>query len=169
MYNREHTKLTPVLLELTYWEKNSIFTNKHDKFINPITYKVSNSTQYKNGHIIYIESIKEIDSHKGKTYFTNDLPIWTIDFISEVSNNKRIDGEDIIESIIESISDYSGDCGLSRLVKDVEKLFDKNWSSKYGCETRKFIALFSEWSYYDSYAGDGDYSIEYEKIFNLEL
>lgn len=37
----------------------------------------------------------------------------------------------------------------------------------YGIETRKYIALFEEYSYFDSYAGDGDYSIKYIKITSL--
>ena len=52
----------------------------------------------------------------------------------------------------------------SKIIKDVENFFDKDYANKKGKETRKFITLFFEWSSWDSYAGDGDYGIEYKKL-----
>lgn len=159
--------LIPILVRITYWQTNSIISNNHDKFINSITYKVTDIGNYKDGKFHYIDSLDFLEAKKNKTYFCNNKPIWTIDFIDEISNNQKVDcyeNLDTIENLIESISDYSGDCGVSKIIKDVERFFDKDYANRKGKETRKFITLFTEWSYYDSYVGDGDYGIEYRKL-----
>jgi hypothetical protein len=159
--------LIPILIKATYWDTNSIIQNKHDKFIDSETYKVSNAGRYKNGGYQYIDSLEVLGNDK-KTYFCNNKPIWTINFIEEISNNKRVDySNSVIESLIESICDYSGDCRMSKFIKDIEPLFDKSFANKHGKESRNFIGLFEEWSSWDSYAGDGDYGINYIKIVKV--
>lgn len=108
-----------------------------------------------------------LEDRKNKSYFRNIKPIWTIEFIEEIENNKKVDCyeySNVVDNLYESISDYGGDCGINKIIKDVENLFDKDYANKKGKETRKFITLFFEWYSWDSYAGDGDYGIEYKKI-----
>jgi len=161
--------LLPILTKVTYHAKDSIVTDDHF-FINGETYETSSSGKYKNGKFNYIDSLEFIASKKNNNYFRVIKPIWSIEFIEEIENNVRINDNEYcnkIEMLFETISDYGGDCGVSKIIKDVEKYFDKNWANKNGIEVKKFITIFYEWSYWDSYAGDGDYGIEYEKISNL--
>jgi hypothetical protein len=160
--------LIPILIKATYWSTNSIIQNKHDKFIDSDTYKVSDSGRYKDGKYQYIDSLDFLGDGKTRPYFCNNKPIWTIDFIEEISNNKRVDySSSVIESLIESICDYTGDCKMNKFVNDVEPFFDKDFANKHGKESRNFIGLFEEWSSWDSYAGDGDYGINYIRIVDV--
>jgi hypothetical protein len=163
-------KLTPILTKVTFWPKDSIVSDKN-LFIDSENYKTSSAGRYKDGKFNYIDSLVFLDEGKNKSYFRNLKPIWTIEFIEEIENNKRTDCygySDVVENLYESISDYGGDCGVSKIIKDVENLFDKDYANKKGKETRKFITLFFEWSSWDSYAGDGDYGIEYKKVVDIK-
>ena len=159
-------KLTPILTKVTYHPKDSTISDEN-LFIDSETYKTSSSGRYKDGKFICIDSLDFLEDGKNKSYFRNIKPIWTIEFIEEIENDKRIDCyeySNVVENLYESISDYGGDCGVSKIIKDVENFFDKDYANKKGKETRKFITLFFEWSSWDSYAGDGDYGIEYKKL-----
>ena len=164
-------KLIPIITKVTYYPKDSIISDKNLLIIDSETYKTTSAGRYKDGKFNYIDSLELLENRKNKSYFQNIKPIWTIEFIEEIENNSKVDcyeNSSTIDNLYESISDYGGDCGVNKIIKDVEKFFDKDYANKKGKETRKFITLFFEWTSWDSYAGDGDYGIEYRKLANVK-
>jgi hypothetical protein len=120
-------------------------------------------------------SLELLEAHEESSYYLVESPIYAVKFISDINNNVLVkDSEDFIEALIESIS-YYNKCNIEKLYKDTKDLFFMgrtptiipDYIKKYGYEKRKFIGVFDEYSYFDSYAGDGDHIIEYENIVNL--
>jgi hypothetical protein len=155
-----------ILANVSFFKKDSVITNNYDAYVsNDFRYLEFPSSFFKYKNIPNIESLGE---HNDVEYFNVNEPFWGIKFISSIDNNVDIRDNNLIEDLIESISSYYS-CKITNLIEDVKDFFLKDvLSDRYGIETRRFILLMEESYYYDSYAGDGDYIINYCKIVNTE-
>jgi hypothetical protein len=151
-YNKEL-----ILTRITLFKKDMIIKDKFDAYIDS-----SNKI---------FDRIDGLNlTPLGDNYYnTNDI-VWGIKFKTDVNNNFRLyENESSVEFLIESFSPKWGyDCGLSNLIKDIKDDFgNDDHLDKFGREARQYILEFESWSYFDSYAGDGDAGIEYVKIFEI--
>ena len=153
-----------ILANISFFKKDSVIENKYDVYITEDLELISSLYSFKAKD--FIPSVNLLGEDKEKTYLNVNKPLWGIEFISSIDNNIDERNSNLVEDLVEGISEYST-CRVPFIIKDVQDLFTKQ-DDKYGIETRKFILLFEEYSYYDSYAGDGDYSIEYSKVVSIK-
>lgn len=155
-YNKEL-----ILTRITLFKKDMIIKDKFDAYIDS-----SNKI---------FDRIDGLNSTPlGDNYYNTNEIVWGIKFITDVNNNFRLyENESSVEFLIDCFSPKWGySCGLSNLIKDIKDDFGNGESypthlDKFGKETRQYILEFESWSYFDSYAGDGDAGIEYVKIFEI--
>lgn len=154
-----------ILAEVSFFKKDSVFKDKYDLYVSNELELITSLYSYSKSS--YIDNVELLGDVKNKSYFNVNEPFWGIKFISTIEHNEYVtDG--IIENLVEYISDYHSS-NIVSLIKDVSCFFGKEKENhKNGIETRKFITIFNEYSYFDSYAGDGDYTIDYLKVVTLK-
>lgn len=155
-----------ILAEVSFFKKDSALKNKYDIYVSDELKLITSLYSYSKSS--YIDNVELLGDVKNKSYFNVNSPFWGIKFISTIEHNEYVTTDSTIENLVESISDYHSS-NIVSLIKDVSGFFGKEKENhKHGIETRKFITLFNEYSYFDSYAGDGDYTIDYLKVVTLK-
>jgi hypothetical protein len=162
-----------ILIEVTLFIKNSLVSSEYDLYFDDdgVMFNL-----YNNKHTSL--EILDRDDDKYVDYYLVKDPIYAVNFISDIDNNHlvRPDYTSITDTLKEDISDYNN-CNIKQLYNDIKPLFNSekvnvnkeyDYLKKYGHEKRLFVGLFDEYSYWDSYAGDGDYGINYIKITNIQ-
>jgi hypothetical protein len=165
MVNRKECQ--PILIRVTKYDKDSIVKNNHHFYVE--------SDNINKIVDIYdwiskkrIDSVEYLGDKGNSTYYVVNKPLWGISLICDINNNEVYKkGDNFVSELIEYISPKYSTCGVTKIVPEVMNLFNDKDVNKNGYECRNFIALFSSWSYYCSYAGDGDYGFEYEGIVSL--
>lgn len=153
-----------VLVKVSLFKKDSVIRDKYDVYVSNDLKLINSLYSYSKKE--YIENVELITEEKGKEYLNVNKPFWGIKFISKIDHN--MNDNDFIQDLVEGISSYSP-CNITSLIKDVKHFYGKDeFDDRYGIEKRNYIAVFEEYSYFDSYAGDGDYWINYEKITTLD-